>query len=50
MKNKPKKAKWRCEIEGCRAHKAEGSNVCRMHLKQAIAERDRQRKAGERHG
>lgn len=37
MKNKHKKAKWRCEIEGCRAHKTEGSNVCRVHLREAIA-------------
>lgn len=37
MKNTPKKAKWRCELPGCRAHKAEGSNVCSRHLKEAIA-------------
>ena len=37
MKNKRKKAKWRCEVEGCRAHKAEKSNVCRVHLKAALA-------------
>lgn len=44
MKNKVKKAKWRCEIPGCRKHKAKNTNVCARHFKEEMQQLARKTK------